>query len=111
MSAPPARAFAIACSLFIAALGPPAVAASSGDGAYSSQRGQEHVGARCTPQDTQVAGGTILGIGGQVVAGGGGTGAGCDTFYAYEVRTGEPKTTTPWAEPAVYLNPGGTVSR
>jgi hypothetical protein len=111
MPAPPARVFAVAFSLFFAALGPPAVAAPGGDGAYPSQREQQHVGARCTPDDTQVAGGTIIGLGGQVVAGGGGTGAGCDTFYAYEVRTGEPKTATPWAEPAIYLNPGGAVSR
>ena len=111
MSAPRARAFAVASSLLIVVFGPPAIAASAEDETYPRQRGQEHVGGRCTPRDTQVAGGTIIGAGGQVVAGGGGSGVGCDTFYAYELRTGEPKTATPWAEPAVYINPGATLVR
>lgn len=61
---------------------------------------------RCTPDDVALAGGTIVGVGGQVVAGGGGTGVGCDTFWAYELRTGEPGTRQPFAEPAIYVNPG-----
>jgi hypothetical protein len=75
--------------------------------AYPHLIGQEHVGSRCTPDDTALAGGTIVGVGGQVVAGGGGTGVGCDTFWAYELRTGEPTPRQPFAEPAVYVNPGG----
>jgi hypothetical protein len=74
--------------------------------AYHREAGQEHYGRRCSHQDTQVAGGTIVGVGGQVIAGGGGTGVGCDTFYAYEVRAGEPKAVVPWTEPGIYLNPG-----
>lgn len=75
--------------------------------AYPHLIGQEHVGSRCTPDDVALAGGTIVGVGGQVVAGGGGTGVGCDTFWAYELRTGEPTTRQPFAEPAIYVNPGG----
>lgn len=74
---------------------------------YPHLMGQEHVGGRCTPEDTALAGGTIIGVGGQVVAGGGGTGVGCDTFWAYELRTGEPSPRQPFAEPAIYVNPGG----
>jgi hypothetical protein len=74
---------------------------------YPHLMGQEHVGNRCTPEDTALAGGTIIGVGGQVVAGGGGTGVGSDTFWAYELRTGEPSPRQPFAEPAIYVNPGG----
>ena len=82
------------------------IAAPGERDAYPHLIGQEHVGSRCTPDDAALAGGTIVGVGGQVVAGGGGTGVGCDTFWAYELRTGEPTTRQPFAEPAVYLNPG-----
>jgi hypothetical protein len=109
MSAPRAKAFVAACSLFFVAPGTPAAFGS--EESYPREQGQEHVGGRCTPQDAQVAGGTIVGVGGQVVAGGGGTGVGCDTFYAYEVRSGEPTVARPWTEPAVYLNPGRMVAR
>ena len=111
MSASRARAFAVACSLLSVALGAPATAAPGSEDGYPRQQGQEHVGDRCTHRDLQVAGGTIVGVGGQVVAGGGGSGVGCDTFYAYEVRTGEPKAAVPWTEPAVYVNPGATLAR
>jgi hypothetical protein len=109
MSAPAARVFAVACSLLTAAVAAPAFAAPGSDDSYPRQRRQEHIGGKCSHDDTQVAGGTIVGAGGQVVAGGGGTGVGCDTFYAYEVRAGEPTLARPWTEPALYLNPGGTV--
>ena len=82
------------------------IAAPGERDAYPHLTGQEHVGARCTPADVAVAGGTIVGVGGQVVAGGGGTGVGCDTFWAYELRSGEPRTREPFVEPAIYLNPG-----
>ena len=109
MVGPPA-VVATACSLLsVAVFALPAAAGS--DDLYPHQRGQEHVDHRCSHDDTQVAGGTIVGIGGQVVAGGGGSGVGCDTFYAYEVRTGEPTTARPWMEPGLYLNPGGVVAR
>ena len=85
---------------------PTSVAAPGERDAYPHLIGQEHVGNRCTPDDVALAGGTIVGAGGQVVAGGGGTGVGCDTFWAYELRTGEPTTRQPFAEPAIYLNPG-----
>lgn len=88
----------VALATFIAAPG-------EGD-AYPHLTGQEHVGGRCTPDDVAVAGGTVVGAGGQVVAGGGGTGVGCDTFWAYELRSGEPTTREPFVEPATYLNPG-----
>ena len=83
------------------------IAAPGERDAYPHLTGQEHVGGRCTPDDVAVAGGTVVGVGGQVVAGGGGTGVGCDTFWAYELRSGEPTTHNPFVEPAVYLNPGG----
>ena len=83
------------------------IAAPDERDAYPHLTGQEHVGGRCTPDDAAVAGGTIVGVGGQVVAGGGGTGVGCDTFWAYELRSGELTTHKPFVEPAVYLNPGG----
>ncbi|MEW6472403.1 MAG: hypothetical protein AB1679_09030 [Actinomycetota bacterium] len=125
MSAGRATAFAVASSLLVVAVGPTAAAASTvdqpssgmsvaapGNGeSYLHKRGHEQVGRRCTPRDAEVAGGTIVGAGGQVVAGGGGTGVGCETFYAYEVRTGEPQTAVPWAEPSIYLRPGGSISR
>jgi hypothetical protein len=101
----------VALVLFCAgalARGPAAtpMAAAGERDAYPHLIGQEHVGSRCSPDDAALAGGTIVGVGGQVVAGGGGTGVGCDTFWAYELRTGEPTTRHPFAEPAVYLNPG-----
>jgi len=110
MSRPRLWALVAASSLFIVMGGPPAMATSSED-THLEQRDQKHIGTRCTYEDTQVAGGTIVGAGGQVVAGGGGSGVGCDTFYAYEVRTGDPKVAVPWAEPGIYVNPGGAVSR
>jgi hypothetical protein len=82
------------------------VAAPGDRDAYPHLIGQEHVGGRCTPDDIEVAGGTIVGAGGQVVAGGGGTGVGCDTFYAYELRSGEPKTSKPFLEPGIYVDSG-----
>ena len=74
-------------------------------GAYPHVIGQEHHGRRCTHDDIVIAGGTIVGIGGQVVAGGGGTGVGCDTFVAYEVRPGEASTRQPFVEPGYTLRP------
>ncbi|HKY77621.1 MAG TPA: hypothetical protein VJS45_15915 [Acidimicrobiia bacterium] len=67
---------------------------------------QKHVGRRCTHEDIVVAGGTIVGVGGQVVAGGGGTGVGCDTFIAYEFRSGQPSGRQPFVEPGYTLRPG-----
>ena len=85
-----------------------AVAATSAANGYPHLIGQEHVGGTCTPDDAVIAGGTIVGLGGQVVAAGGGTGVGCDTFYAYEFRTGAPRIIKPFVEPGLYLNPGRT---
>jgi hypothetical protein len=79
---------------------------ASASGAYPHLIDQEHFGRRCTHEDTVIAGGTIVGVGGQVVAGGGGTGVGCDTFYAYELRSGEPSSRQPFVEPGYTLRPG-----
>ena len=100
----------VVVALALLPVGTTAAGAAPGErDAYPHLTGQEHVGGKCTPDDVAVAGGTIVGVGGQVVAGGGGTGAGCDTFWAYELRSGEPSTRRPYAfvEPAIYLNPGG----
>ena len=83
-----------------------ALAVQSDRGGYPHLIDQQHIGRRCTYEDTVVAGGTIVGIGGQVVAGGGGTGVGCDTFYAYELRSGEPSSHQPFVEPGYTLRPG-----
>ena len=110
VAAPPRKLWASVCFLLAvgaSVAGQSALAAS--EETYPREQGQEHIGGKCTHDDAQVAGGTIVGAGGQVVAGGGGTGAGCDTFYAYEVRVGAPTVARPWTEPALYLNPGGTV--
>ena len=53
-----------------------ALAAQADQGAYPHLIDQKHVGRRCTHEDIVVAGGTIVGVGGQVVAGGGGSGVG-----------------------------------
>ena len=82
------------------------VAAGADGGGYPGNNGQEHVGAPCPPEATAIAGGTIVVVGGQEAAAGGGTGIGCDTFYAYEFRSGPPSTGRPSVEPAVFLNPG-----
>ena len=81
-------------------------AASASDSAYPHLIDQEHFGRRCTHEDTMIAAGTIVGVGGQVAAGGGGTGVGCDTSYAYEVRSGEPSSRQPFVEPGYTLRPG-----
>jgi hypothetical protein len=99
-------AVASASGLGVASPGTP-LAAGGDPGAYPHFIGQEHIGRRCTYDDTMVAGGTIVGVGGQVVAGGGGTGIGCDTFYAYEFRSGEPSSRQPFVEPGYTLRPGG----
>lgn len=109
VAAPRGKRCASVCSVLLGTLG--VVAVAPAEGAYPRRQGQEHFGGECTPYDTMIAGGTIVGIGGQVVAGGGGTGVGCDTFYAYEVRVGQPAVARPWTEPGVYLNPGRTVPR
>ncbi len=83
-----------------------ALAAQGDHGAYPHLIAQKHVGRRCTHEDIVVAGGTIVGVGGQVVAGGGGTGVGCDTFYAYELRPGRPSDRQPFVEPGYTLRPG-----
>lgn len=82
------------------------LAAGSDGSVYPHLIGQEHIGRRCTYHDTMVAAGTIVGVGGQVVAGGGGTGVGCDTFYAYEIRSGEPSGRQPFVDPGYTLRPG-----
>lgn len=85
---------------------PGTVLAEPGDeGPYPHLIDQQHIGRRCTHDDIVVAAGTVVGVGGQVVAGGGGTGVGCDTFYAYEVRTGEPSNHAPFVEPGYTLRP------
>lgn len=86
-----------------------ALAAPSDQGAYPHLIDQTHIGRRCTHEDIVVAGGTIVGFGGQVVAGGGGTGVGCDTFIAYEFRSGAPSDRQPFVEPGYTLRPGPTV--
>lgn len=73
--------------------------------AYPHLIDQEHIGRRCTHEDTMIAGGTIVGIGGQVIAGGGGTGVGCDTFVAYEFRSGQLSGRQPFVEPGYTLRP------
>ncbi len=82
------------------------LAVATDESVYPHLIGQEHIGRRCTYRDTMVAGGTIVGVGGQVVAGGGGTGVGCDTFYAYEIRSGEPSGRHPFIDPGYTLRPG-----
>jgi len=94
-----------ASGLGLASPGAP-LAAGRDETAYPHLIGQEHVGRRCTHQDTMVAAGTIVGVGGQVVAGGGGTGVGCDTFYAYEIRSGQPSGRQPFVDPGYTLRPG-----
>jgi hypothetical protein len=83
----------------------PALAAQRDQGGYPHLVDQKHIGRRCTHEDIVVAGGTVVGVGGQVVAGGGGTGVGCDTFYAYEFRSGEPSSHQPFIEPGYTLRP------
>ena len=82
-----------------------ALAVQGDQGAYPHLIDQKHIGRRCTYEDIVVAGGTIVGIGGQVVAGGGGTGVGCDTFVAYELRSGQPSDRQPFVEPGYTLRP------
>jgi hypothetical protein len=82
-----------------------ALAMQGDQGAYPHLIDQKHIGRRCTHEDIVVAGGTIVGVGGQVVAGGGGTGVGCDTFYAYEFRSGQPSSRQPFVEPGYTLRP------
>ncbi len=98
MSGSRAAGLARLCAVVLAGVGLPL--------AYPQISDQQHLGGRCAPGSTEVAGGTIVGIGGQVVAGGGGTGVGCDTFYAYEVRSGRPGVAEPFVEPGWYVNPG-----
>ena len=81
------------------------LAVGSDETAYPHLIGQEHVGRRCTYHDTMVAAGTVVGVGGQVVAGGGGTGVGCDTLYAYEIRSGQPSGRHPFVDPGYTLRP------
>jgi hypothetical protein len=86
---------------------PPIPLAVGGDhGGYPHLIGQEHIGRQCRYDETVIAGGTIVGVGGQVVAAGGGTGIGCDIFYAYELRSGEPSSRQPFVEPGYTLRPG-----
>lgn len=82
-----------------------ALAVHAGQGGYPHLIDQQHIGRRCAHDDIVVAGGTIVGAGGQVVAGGGGTGVGCDTFYAYEFRSGQPSSQQPFVEPGYTLRP------
>jgi uncharacterized membrane protein YedE/YeeE len=82
-----------------------AFAEQNDQGAYPHVIDQTHIGRRCTHEDIVVAGGTIVGVGGQVVAGGGGTGVGCDTFVAYEFRSGQPSSRQPFVEPGYTLRP------
>jgi hypothetical protein len=86
-----------------------ALAMQGDQGAYPHLIDQKHIGRRCTHEDIVVAGGTIVGLGGQVVAGGGGTGVGCDTFVAYEFRSGAPSSRQPFVEPGYTLRPGPAV--
>ena len=98
----------------LGAAAPGTALAMQGDqGAYPHLIDQQHFGRRCRHDDVVVAGGTIVGLGGQVVAGGGGTGVGCDTFVAYEFRSGEPSGRQPFVEPGYTLRPrpGGQTSR
>ena len=91
----------------LGAAGPGAALAVQVDqGGYPHLIDQKHIGRRCTHEDIVVAGGTIVGFGGQVVAGGGGSGIGCDTFVAYEFRPGEPSSRQPFVEPGYTLRPG-----
>lgn len=83
-----------------------ALAAPADRGPYPHLIDQKHIGRRCTHEDIVVAGGTIVGVGGQVVAGGGGTGVGCDSFVAYEFRSGAPSGRRPFVEPGYTLRPG-----
>jgi hypothetical protein len=96
--------FALVVGLVLAA--PEKAFAVQGDqGGYPHLVDQKHIGRRCTHEDIVVAGGTIVGVGGQVVAGGGGTGVGCDTFFAYEFRSGQPSSRQPFVEPGYTLRP------
>jgi hypothetical protein len=82
-----------------------ALAVQGDQGGYPHVIDQKHIGRRCTHEDIVVAGGTIVGVGGQVIAGGGGTGVGCDSFYAYEFRSGQPSSRQPFVEPGYTLRP------
>jgi hypothetical protein len=100
-------ACAVAGASGLGAAGPGTALAVQGEsGAYPHLIDQQHIGRRCTHEDTVVAGGTIVGVGGQVLAGGGGSGVGCDTFIAYEFRSGEPSGRQPFVEPGYTLRPG-----
>ena len=100
-------ACAVAGASGLGAAAPRTAVALHGDqSSYPHLIDQQHIGRRCTYEDTLVAGGTIVGVGGQVVAGGGGTGVGCDTFYAYEIRSGAPSSRQPFVEPGYTLRPG-----
>ena len=100
-------ACAVAGASGLGAAGPGTALAVQGDqSSYPHLIDQQHIGRRCTHEDTMVAAGTIVGLGGQVVAGGGGTGVGCDTFYAYEIRGGDPSGRKPFVEPGYTLRPG-----
>ena len=75
---------------------------------YPRINGQHHTGRRCTLEDPQVAGGTIVMVAGEEAAAGGGTGAACDTFVAYEFHPGQPQVDGPYVEPGLYLHRGGS---
>jgi hypothetical protein len=124
VSGPRAKVLTAVCCLLVIGLGalavatPPTLSAGSprplvaagpdGD-TYPQMNGQKHFGGRCTPDSTAIAGGAIVEVGGQEAAGGGGTGVGCDTFYAYELGGGPPKIDRPHVVPGLYLNPGGAI--
>jgi hypothetical protein len=78
---------------------------------YPRLNGQHHLGRPCTLDDPQVAGGAIVSAAGEEVAAGGGTGAGCDSFGAYELHTGRPTAGGPSVQPGVYLYPGADTGR
>ena len=106
----------LGAGLLVGAAAPTFEAESSGmHGALADRDGspevrdQKFFGNRCTRRSTEVAGGTIVGAGGQAVAAGAGTGIGCGTFYAYELRPGQPTLVLPYVEPGVFLNPGEEV--
>jgi len=94
---------AVAPLLVVAGLGAPPAGAAG----YPRINGQHHLGRGCTVDDAQVAGGTIVMAAGEEAAAGGGTGAGCDTFVAYELHPGAPAAAGPALEPGLYLSPGG----
>ena len=100
------KVLVVVAPLLLAGVGASGAATATATTEYPRINGQHHVGRGCTLDDPQVAGGTIVTVAGEEAGAGGGTGAGCDSFVAYELHAGEPVVDGPALEPGVYLHPG-----